>query len=307
VTSLAEAAQGYLGIRRALGAQLSDVGRLLEDFVAWMEVRGQSTVTIATAVDWAAGPAGASPRTVATRLSAVRGFAVYLSAFDPATQIPPGHLVHVGVVRRVPFVFSDVQIETLVAAARTTLTPSLRAAGMATLIGVMAATGLRTAEARALDRGDVDPDGGQLLIRHSKYGATRQVPLHASTVAALTDYLSVRDTLCPDPVSEALLLSTTGRRLSDQAATFRRLLADTGIIAPPGRRSPRLHDLRHSFAVATVRDWHAAGVDVQRRLPVLSTYLGHLNPAHTYWYLQAVPELMAVLANRLDPSPAVKS
>lgn len=173
---------------------------------------------------------------------------------------------------------------------------------MATLIGLMSATGLRTSEALHLNRADIDLAGGLLVVRYTKYGKTRRLPLHPRTVTALGDYDRQRDRLCPHPPDSSFLLAADGSRLGQRpvAPTFRRLQTEVGISVPVGQRTPRLHDLRHSFAVATLRDWHTAGLDVQQQLPQLSAYLGHINPAHTYWYLQAVPELMAVLANRLE-------
>lgn len=299
MTSLSVAAQDYLAIRRALGVQLVAHGRLVEDYVAHLDGRGGGPVTVQTAVDWANAAPLKSRRQLAVRMSVARGFARYLAGFDTATQIPPARMLPVPTTRPTPVVFSEAQIGDLLASA-TRLSPPLRAASFHTLIGLMAATGLRTSEARALDRDDVDLSAGALVVRCSKYGKTRQVPLHPSTTTAVTAYLRRRDRLCPRPVSDALLITPTGDRLHTLSETFRRLLREAAITVPAGRRPPRLHDLRHTFAVATLRDWHRAGLDAQRRLPALSAYLGHVNPAHTYWYLQAVPELMAVLADRLD-------
>lgn len=301
MSALAAAAQDYLGIRRALGVKLVGPGRLLADYIAHLDAHDLGTVTVASAVDWASAPAGITRAQIAVRLSVARGFARYLTAFDPSTEIPPADLLHGAVQRRTPFLFTDEQVTALMAAAGR-LSPPLRAATFGTLIGLMAATGLRTAEARQLDRDDVDLIHGTLTVRCSKYGKTRQIPLHPSTTAAVAGYLRRRDQLCPNPLDASLLITPTGGRLPNLGDTFRQLLAQVGIQAPPGRRAPRLHDLRHGFAVATLRDWHAAGQDVQRHLPALSTYLGHVNPAHTYWYLQAVPELMAVLADRVETS-----
>lgn len=189
------------------------------------------------------------------------------------------------------------------------LSPPLRAASVATLIGLMAATGLRTGEALRLDRDDVDLRAGTLLVRESKFGKTRCLPLDATTSTALADYARRRNRLCPRPVDPGFLVSAGGRRLDRRAVstTFRTLRAQAGLAVPPGRRAPRLTDLRHSFAVTTLAGWHAAGIDVQRRLPLLSTYLGHLDPVNTYWYLDAVPQLMAVVADRVDDHRAGRS
>lgn len=299
MSPLTDTVADYLAIRRALGHKLVAHERMLAEFAAFAESRGERSVTIDGAVAWAATASNAG--LLARRLSMVRGFATYLAAFDPATQIPPEHLVATGVVRRTPYIFNDDEVTTLMDAAGE-LSPPLFAVTFATLIGLMAATGIRTAEAVKLDRTDLDCDAGLLSIRYSKYGKSRRIPLHPTVVEALRDYLTRRDTLFPCPVDNALLVTANGARLTgrDTSPTFRRLLAEAGITVPPGRRAPRLHDLRHRFAVTTLIGWHIAEVDVMTRLPLLSLYLGHVNPAHTYWYLSAVPELMGVLAQRLE-------
>lgn len=301
--TLAGAVGDYLALRRALGYRLVADERLLHDFSDYLKTRGQATVTAAAALSWATGPTEASPTQIGRRLSTVRRFAVYLAAFDPDTELPPdGGFPHLA-PRRPPYIFDPGEVTALMGAAGR-LRPALRAATLTTLIGLMAATGLRTSEAWRLDSTDVDLAGGLLLVRASKYGRTRQIPVHKTTIGALGDYLGRRDRLCPHPPSAALLVSATGQRLagSGTSTTFRRLLAEVGVTVAPGRRPPRLHDLRHTFAVTTLTGWHQQGVDVQARLAVLSAYLGHVNPAYTYWYLQAVPELMSVLADRVEAS-----
>jgi integrase/recombinase XerD len=189
----------------------------------------------------------------------------------------------------------------LIAAARR-LRPVLHGAGLAVVIGLMAAAGLHTGETLRLDRDDLDCTVGTLAIRKSKWGKSRRIPLHPSTVTVLNDYATLRDEICPQPVDPALLISATGTRLRRDTLHrgFALVRAEAGIVSPPGQRPARLYDLRHTFAVRTLTDWHAAGLDVQQQLPVLSTYLGHVNPDNTYWYLQAVPELMSVLVDRLQ-------
>jgi integrase len=188
----------------------------------------------------------------------------------------------------------------MAAAAR--LSCPLRAATFETFIGLMAATGLRTGEAMALDRAGADLGDGTLIIRCSKLGKSRLVPLHATTTAALARYAVRRDQLCPQPATPAFFLSGAGTRLNhtNASTTFAGLLAAAGISTGPGTRRPRLYDLRHSFAVAVLAGWHAEGADAQARLPALATYLGHVKPSSTYWYLQAAPELLTAAAARLE-------
>jgi integrase/recombinase XerD len=297
MTAMAGAVEDYLAIRRALGHKLLAEGAQLAEFARYASARGQDTVRIETAISWAS--AATEPRQVARRLSILRAFATYLAAFDPTTQIPPQRMLAAGVIRRAPYIFSDTEVDALITAARS-LSPPLRGLSYATLIALMAATGLRTGEAVRLDRSDVDLTDGLLLIRYTKYGKHRRIPIDPTAVTALAEFADRRDLLCPAPVDAAFLLNRHGQRLAHVGDTFHGLLTTVGINAAPGRRAPRLHDLRHTFAVTTVRRWHTDGTDVQSRLPLLSVYLGHVNPAHTYWYLQAVPELMTVLADRLD-------
>jgi integrase/recombinase XerD len=183
------------------------------------------------------------------------------------------------------------------------LAPPLRAATWQTVLGLLAVTGLRVSEACRLDHGDVDLDAGVLTVRDSKFGKSRDIPVHESTTAALRRYGQLRDQLCPAPVAPAFFISTRGTRLDapNMPATFTALLDAAGIGPAPGRRRQRIHDLRHSFAVASLLDWYRAGADVQARLPLLSTYLGHTDPKSTYWYyLSGSPELLSLAAGRLE-------
>jgi integrase/recombinase XerD len=298
MATMTVAAQDYLRLRRSLGHQLAWDGRLLTAFTRDLDQRGITRLTTADALAWSAASTTGAAGSVAHRLTLIRGFARYLAAFDATTEIPPKGLCPSKIVRRVPYIFTAKEIAALITAA-TDLSPRLRAATISTLIGLMAATGLRTSEAFRLEVTDVDVTGTQLLVRCSKFGKTRHLPLHASTLAALECYLAERGE-CPTPLLFVGVDRTPLHHNGEPATTFRRLLTDVGICVTGGRRPPRLHDLRHTFAVTTLRDWHAAGTDVEARLAVLSTYLGHLNPAYTYWYLQAVPELMTVLGDRVD-------
>jgi integrase/recombinase XerD len=291
----------YLAVRRSLGFRLDDVGRALGNFVGFADRSGAATVTTELAVTWATLPVNASPIWLAHRLSMVRGFARYLQTVDPATHVPPADLLPAGNYRPpTPYLYSDADITALMAAART-LTPPLRAATFETLIGLLAVTGLRIGEAMRLDRDDVDWTNGLLTVRDSKFGRSRQVLCHHSTIAALRTYTVRRDRLCPRPASASLFISTRGTRLIHHTVypTFHRLVRQVGL-GPAAARQPRVHDLRHSFAVRTLLRWYRDGSDVQARLPLLSTYLGHVKPAATYWYLSAAPQLMALAADRLE-------
>ena len=301
MSALARSAQDYLGMRRSVGYALRQDGRMLADFVGYCERRGITRVTTEAALGWATEPSSAGPNWWATRLGVVRGFAAHLQTVEADTEVPPKGLLPSRASRTTPHLFSPTEITALIAAARALAHP-LRAASFEALIGLMAITGLRTGEAMALDRPDVDLEEGMLTIWRSKLGKSRQVPLHETTTAALAAYAARRDELCPRPATPSFFLSGGGTRLNhtNTSTTFAGLLEAAGIATPPGRRRPRLYDLRHSFAVATLVAWHAEGADVQARLPVLSTWMGHTKPSTTYWYLQAAPQLLAVTALRLE-------
>jgi integrase len=235
------------------------------------------------------------------RLSMVRGFARHLATIDPANEVPPIDLLHARENRKAPYLYCEREIGELVAAAAA-LTPALRGATYRTVIGVMATSGLRIGETLALDHGDVDLEQGVLHIRDGKGRRHRDVPVHDTTTQVLRDYARLRDRACPRPETPGFFISAIGARITDRRfhKTFRKLIAQ--VDPQPGRERAhrRPHDLRHSFAVRTLLRWHHAGVDIDRAMPVLSTYLGHSNPSSSYWYLQASPELMALVANRLD-------
>jgi integrase len=199
--------------------------------------------------------------------------------------------------------YSPADIAALLTAAESLSTP-LRRATIGTLIGLLAVTGMRVGEALALNRDDLDPHHGLLVVRHGKFDKSRELVLHPTTVAALRDYLRARDRLHPAPVSAALLISTAGTRLlyCNVHWTFHRLVQRAGLQPRSAACRPRIHDLRHSFAVAAMLDAYAHGQ--QHRLTLISTYLGHVDPAGTYWYLSASPELLAIAAQRLETSPA---
>jgi integrase/recombinase XerD len=298
--ALEQALADYLRLRRSLGHELAEAGCLLPRFVAYLGVRGSGTVTIEAALAWAQQP-DTSPGTSVgpRRMTAVRGFARYMAGIDPDTEVPPQGLMPHRQRWRPPFIYSPADIDTVIGQARQSIVSPLRAATYATLIGLLAASGMRIGEAIKLDRGDVDWAQGVLLIRESKFGKSRLVPLAASSMTALQDYSRLRDELGPRPEGPSFFLSLAGKRLvyAVVSQTFRQLIGNAGVgAAAPW--PPRLHDLRHTFAVATLLGWYRAGEDVAAKIPALSTYLGHREPSSTYWYLTAAPELLALAAAR---------
>ena len=303
MTPLTGALADYLAIRRAMGFKLKNAGGLLAQFVAYLDEAGADTVTTERAASWAMLPQGVDPGWWGRRLSAVRGFAAYLRTIDPRTEVPPADLLPIGSRRATPYLYSDGDIDALLAATAA-LRPALRAVTYRTLIGLLAVSGLRIGEAIRLDRGDIDRERGLLVVRNSKFGKSREIPLHETTVRALDDYLRQRERLRPLPSAPAVFISTTGNRLlySDAQRTFQRLVLGAGLTARSASCRPRLHDLRHSFAVRTLLDAYRSADDVGPRLALLSTYLGHGDPAATYWYLSSAPELLAFAAQRLERS-----
>lgn len=302
MSDLASSLDDYLVTRRAAGYKLERTEKLLGQFLAYCSEVGVRTITAEAAIAWASLPKDASPGWLGQRLSTVRGFAAWRRLTDPATEVPSRDALGATAARRaVPYLYSNDEIGALMAAAETLRWPLGRAT-YATLIGLLAATGMRRGEAIRLDRDDLDVDGGWLRVREAKFDRSRQLALSESTLDALTRYRRRSEELCPTPDTAALLVSSAGTRLLEcnVESTFRKLVGLAGLQPRSSRCRPRMHDLRHSFAVATVVDWYRAGDDVAARLPALSAYLGHVDPKATYWYLSAAPELMALAAERLE-------
>lgn len=291
----------YLALRRSLGYKLERAGEVLSDFVAALDEAGAEHITVALALEWAMRAPNPDSTWRAQRLGMARCFARYLHAIDARHEVPPPGLVHGGSARPAPFVYGEHDVVALMAAARRLRSP-LRALTFETLIGLLAVSGLRVGEVIRLDRPDVDLGAEVLVVRNSKLGRSRHVPLHATTTEALRSYLGRRDHHLPRPASPALFVSTAGTRLrsGNVRTTFAELLERAGLPTRRSRQGPRLGDFRHSFAVRTLAEAHRAGADVEADLAVLSSYLGHVSPASTYWYLSASPVLLEAAARRLD-------
>jgi len=301
MSPLASAVAEYLTIRRRLGFKLGRHGQLLRDFVAYLDEREATTVTTEVALAWAKRPEGARPSWWGARLSVIRVFARYLKTIDPATEIPPGDLLPARSQRATPYLYSPSDVDALMAAARQHPSEH-RGETYATLIGLLAVTGMRIGEAIRLDLDDLDWSEGALTIRASKFGKSREVVLHPTTVGALRAYAERRRQLRPRPRTPSFFVSLTGTRLIYQNVhfTFHELVEEAGIGPRSPRCRPRPHDLRHTFAVNTLLAWYRDGLDVPGRMHLLSTYLGHLDPTDTYWYLSATPELLGLASQRLE-------
>lgn len=293
----------YLALRRALGFKLQTAGMTLRQFVHFAEREGALWITTDLALRWATQPQGVQPAHWATRLGIVRGFAQYCRALDAQTEVPPHGLLPYRYRRQPPYIYSEQEITRLLTAARhLPSVTGLRPSTYATLLGLLAVTGMRLSEALHLDRPDVEMTRGSLTIRQTKFGKTRCIPLHPSTREVLHQYARFRDQLWPRPPTVRFWLSERGTPLTVWSVqrTFVRLSHQIGLRGTTDRFGPRLHDLRHTFAVRTLLHWYRTGADVEQRMPTLSAYLGHAHVNDTFWYLSATPELLREVTQHLD-------
>lgn len=296
MSTLGVALAEYLDLRRSLGYRLEQPGRVLPRFVTELDDQGIGVVSVAFALEWSTRtPVGASQR-----LEAVRGFARYLQALDPRHEIPPTRLIPHPNKRVVVHIYSNDEIAALMTAAAT-IRPTLRADTIKTMVGLLAVTGMRIGEVLALETSDIDWDRGTITVKDAKFDKKRHVPVSTCTLAALNRYRDARNNHAREATTPVLFVQHLGRPITYGyfKRSFDVLLQVTGLAAN-GNRRPRVHDLRHSFAVSTLIRWYDNGADIGPLLPVLSTYLGHINPASTYWYLTGTPELLAVVAARLE-------
>ncbi len=303
MTTLRASVQDYLAMRRGLGFKLHDAGMGLLKFVSFMEHKHASHVTTELALEWATKPKSALPAEWSRRLSFVRGFARYRSAIDSRTQIPPAGLLPYRPQRARPYIYTEQEIARLLTTARS-LPPAggLRGWKYYCLFGLLSVSGLRISEALNLKLTDIDLHENVLTIQKTKFGKSRLVPLHPSTQNALTDYLQRRNRFLAGRPASHLFVSGTGNRLdiSDVHRTFYVLSRQIGLRGPSASHGPRLHDFRHRFALQTLLHWYRCGEEIEPRLPILSTYLGHVHVSDTYWYLSAYPELMGQAVDRLE-------
>ena len=300
MNALRAALAEYVATRRSLGSKFQEPAGALGHFLDFLEREHADTVTTNLALRWAQEPKNVQRATWARRLSAVRGFAAWLSCFDRRTEVPPRGLLNIHHRRNKPHIYTDEQITQLMAVSASLRSRTgLRALTYSTLIGLLAATGMRPGEAVSLNVADVDLVDGVLAVRDTKFGKSRFVPLDPSTRDALARYARRRDVRCPQRETGAFLISERGHRLrgSSVRRMFAKLCAGIGLRPPVGPdrrigRGPRLQDVRHTFATRRLVEWYRAGADVERELPKLATYLGHAGVTSTYWYIEAVPELL---------------
>ncbi len=290
----------YLRLRRQLGFTLVWDEHLLGQFTTHLNAAGARLLTTTAMIDWAGLPrpdGGAGASRAAVRMRAVRSFAAYMHALDPAHEVPPAAVFSHQTQRTTPYIYTPGEITGLLEAAGR-LRRYERSRIFPVVFGLLAATGMRVGELLALDADEVDLDAGIITVSRGKSRDPRLVPVHATTAATLTEYAARRADRTAQ--SAAFFIDHRGRRLSrcNTQYAFERAREAAGLTA--GGARPRMHDLRHTFAVTTLLGWYREGADVAGLLPRLSTYLGHSNPANTYWYLTAVPELLAHAARMLN-------
>jgi integrase len=304
LTSMANLVEEYLDYRHRLGFLLRAEGSMLREFARFADGTGhRGPLSTELALRWARSAVDAAPLYQARRLEVVRCFARHRLIFDPATENPADGLLGAAHKRTTPHIYSEAELGALLAAARRLPSPiGLRPSTYATLIGLITCTGLRISELLKLDRGDVDWVQGTLTIRQSKFHKSRLIPLHVSALGALRAYAKFRDACYAVPGSEAFFVSDKGTRMaySTVCHIFRELCTRALGATPPGRRPPRIHDLRHTFACRCLLRWYADGSELGHSVAALSTYLGHAKPSDTYWYLTGIPELLSLAAQRFE-------
>jgi integrase/recombinase XerD len=293
----------YLRLRRQLGYKLVVAGMLLRNFVRFAEQEGAKQINTKLALRWARLPSGITQTQKANRLGLVRRFAQYVSTLEPGTEVPVQKLIPYQFRRQDPYPYSEENVVRLVAAARH-IDPAneIKVPTLGTLFGLLAVTGMRVGEAMALEREEVNFSQGMLTLHHAKGNKSRLIPLHLSTLQALQQYARLRDELYPRPVSPTFFVWEGGVRLLHCTVHrwFLLVACEIGLRQPGGRRGPRIHDLRHHFAIRTLLNWYQSNVDVEAHLPELATYLGHVHVRDSYWYLSAVPQLLELATLRWE-------
>ena len=300
----------YLTIRRSLGYDLGTTARILRRFIAFADRQGADYITTDLFLRWQAAFGHANRQTWSARLGMVRIFAQWLHGIDPKHEVPPHALIPSRYRRSRPYIYSEEDIRRIIqAAAELPSINGIRALTYATLFGLIAATGLRVSEAISLDDSDVDLETGILRIRRGKLGKERLIPLSKSTSVQLATYAKERDRLLGSH-PQSFFVSDRGTRPTDCSAryNFACVCQKIGLRASEKfhrhGRGPRIHDLRHTFAARTMVNWYRMGLDPGQEMIKLSTYLGHVGPEHTYWYIEAVPELLELASQRASASLA---
>lgn len=300
--SLKMEADDYIKLRRTLGFKLTNTHYFLKDFTSFMECERAPYITTELALRWAKQPQHTLPAWWSKRLSAIRSFARYMKTMDPRHEVPPNGILPQQYQRRTPYIYRNEEVLALLQACEwLPRRNGLLRYTYYTVFGLLAVTGMRISEITALQRKDVDLTQGILTIRDSKFQKSRAIPVHESTVHVLRVYAHLRDQIFPNCKLSNFFLTDIGTGLSHLVIrhAFIQLSRKIGLRKPTDSDGPRVHDLRHRFAVNTIIRWYQQGVNVDHHILILSTYLGHTKPSDTYWYLSAVPELIGLTATRL--------
>lgn len=290
----------YLSMRRGLGFKMRKEEEMLRGFISFFIAQKASYLTTKLALQWARKPQNTDPAWWTDRLTMVRGLARYWKTIDSRTEVPPVRLLVPYYKRPSPHIYSGREIAAILAAARGL--PTKDNLTYWTLFGLLLATGMRIGEALALDNEDVKLKRGTIAVQDVKSKRARLLPLHGTTCRVLRRYVRHRDRVYPRGRTASFFVILDGRRPSHYMAwnTFKKVLTQAGLRTPTQRKAPRLHDLRHTFAVSTLIRFYKEGQDIDRKIHALSTYLGHKGIRCTYWYLTAVPELMSIALARLE-------
>lgn len=300
--SLKQSVNDYLNLRWNLGFKSRETSSILNHFVDFMKHKKAKHISNELSLSFATMNPNCALGTCERRLSVVRQFAMYLSASDPKTEVPPNHLLPSIRKRRLPYIYSDLEIMKLLHCSDDGTRSKLDQYSFYTLFGLLAVTGMRLGEALRLDRSDVDTSNRTITIRQSKFGKSRYIPIHRTTADALKAYSGHRDSFLSEPKSSQFLIGHHGFGISERTIRqiFYRRLKRIGINNKTGNQLPRISDLRHSFSVKTLLNWYQNGVrNIDHLIPLLSTYLGHVKPTNTYWYITGTPELLKFAVTRL--------
>lgn len=303
MTELRETVERYLRIRRSLGFKMKAEEHRLLRFTEYLEEQRCDHITTRLTVEWATLPKACNPACWGSRYCTVRRFARFVRALDPRTEILPSGVLTSRYRRKAPHIYSAEEIVGLLEAAKQSRSPKrLWGWTFSTIFGLMAATGMRVCEIVLLDREDIDLGEGVIRVRETKFRKSRLVPIHPTVVKALRQYVRIRDRTCPQVQCRSFFVTEMGKRptAKHMGKKFLALARKIGLRGPNGTAGPRLHDLRHTFAVRTMINWYRSGANVDACLPRLSTYLGHLDAAQSYWYVSAIPELLGLAVQRLD-------
>ena len=291
----------YIDLRRALGYKLRKHEPRLTEFIAYNKAKDADRITTKLAVTWAMESSKGHTHSCFERLSFIRSFARHVSSMDARTEIPPTGTLRRPEIGLRPYIYTQAEIHRLTVAARNLYSPrKLRCHTYYCLVGLLATTGMRSGEAIRLADGDVNLAEGLITIRESKFGKSRVVPLHRTTVKALAAYKARRDAFLKKTGAPTFFVNERRQPISSPYKSFRDICCAAGLEKMREGVRPRMHDLRHTFAVQTLLAWYRSGADVERNLPILSTFLGHSCVENTYWYLSSTPELMGAACERLE-------